>query len=161
MKTIFIVRHAKANWTAEDGQDRLRTLNAEGIAEATKMGKLLAEDKLIPDLILSSTATRAEQTAKLLAQALNLSDYKIEYKNVLYNASAETLLFAIQSLEIEENKIMVVAHNPGISNFLSLLTDGSAVNMGTCDVAIVEVDANIWKDCLPGKGFLSRYIENY
>ncbi len=161
MKTLFIVRHAQANWAEESGQDRLRTLDAEGIADAIKMGKLLTDDKLIPDLILSSTAIRAEQTAKFLAEELNLNDSQIEYKNVLYNASAETILLAIQSLETEENTIMIVAHNPGISNFLSLVTDGSTINMGTCDIAIVELDINKWKDCLPGKGFLSRYIENY
>lgn len=162
MKTLFIVRHAKANWMEEGGEDRLRTLNAEGIADATKMGKLLAEENLIPDLILSSTATRAEETVKLIAKGLKFNESNIEYKNALYNASAETIILVLQSIETEANKVMFVAHNPGVSNFLSLITDGSSVNMGTCDVAIVELDIDEWKQCcLPGKGFLSRFIENY
>lgn len=162
MKTIFIVRHAKSNWAEEGGEDRSRTLTAEGIADATKMGKLLAEEDLFPDLILSSTATRAEETAKIIAKGLGFPESKIDFKNALYNASAETILLVIQSVETEVNKIMFVAHNPGVSNFLSLITDGSSVNMGTCDVAIVNLEIDDWKHCcLPGKGFLSRYIENY
>lgn len=162
MKTVFIVRHAKANWMEEGGEDRLRTLNAEGIVDATKMGKLLAEDNLIPDLILSSTALRAEETAKLLAKGINFDESDIEYKNALYNASAETIVLVLQSIETQANKVMIVAHNPGVSNFLSLVTDGASMNMGTCDIGIVELDIEEWKQCcLPGKGFLSRFIEIY
>lgn len=162
MKTIFIVRHAKAAWMEDMSQDRLRKLDAEGVADAMKAGKLLAQEGLVPDLILSSTATRAEQTAQLIAEGLGLDESKIEYKNGLYNASAETILLVIQSVETDEEKLMIVAHNPGISNFLSLLTDGSSVNMGPCDIAILELDIDSWKNCcLPGHGFLLRYIENY
>lgn len=162
MKTLFIVRHAQANWANESGEDRLRTLDEEGIAEAKKVGKILAEDNLVPDLILSSTANRAEETAKLIVTALGVDGSKIEYKNALYNASAETIVLVIQSIEAKVDKIMIVAHNPGVSNLLSLITDGSSVSMGTCDVGIVELDIEEWKQCcLPGRGFLSRYIENY
>lgn len=161
MKKIFIVRHAKATWMEDIGQDQQRPLDQEGVADASKAGKLLAQENLIPELILSSTAMRAEQTARLIANGLELPEFKIVYKNALYNASAETILLVFQSIETDEETIMVVGHNPGISNFLSLLTDGSSVNMGPCDMAILELDIDSWKNCLPGKAFLSRYIENY
>lgn len=161
MKTLFVVRHAKAAWAELPSGDHLRTLNQEGIADAKKIGQLLAQEGIIPDLVLSSSAIRAQETSEILVDSLDLSQSIIEVKDALYNASAENILSFVQSLESDVEKPMLIGHNPGISNFVSLLTNGSSVNMGACDVAIIELDIDSWQFCLPGKGFLSRYIENY
>lgn len=161
MKQIFVVRHAKASWMEDVTQDQQRPLDPEGVTNALKAGKLLAQEDLFPELILSSTAVRAKQTASLIADGLELPGFMVECKNALYNASAETILEVLKSIATDEKTIMIVAHNPGISNFLSLLTDGSSVNMGPCDIGILELDIDSWEDCLPGKAVLSRYIESY
>ena len=56
MKALFILRHAKSSWTEQDLPDHDRPLNKRGKNDAPRMGKLLKDEDLIPDLILSSTA---------------------------------------------------------------------------------------------------------
>jgi phosphohistidine phosphatase len=67
MKTLFILRHAKSSWKEQDLPDHDRPLNKRGKKDAPRMGKLLTDEDLIPDLIMSSTAARAKKTAELVA----------------------------------------------------------------------------------------------
>lgn len=161
MKIVIVVRHANAVWTESTVKDRERILDKQGVLDAEKLGGFLLQEGIIPDLVLSSSAIRALRTAEIIVDNLGLSNSIIEPMDVLYNASAETILSAIQLVDPLKNKVMLVAHNPGVSDFVSLVTDGSPMNMDTCDVVIVGLEIDSWKSCLPGTGFLSRYIENY
>lgn len=161
MKIVIVVRHAKTAWSESDVKDHERVLEPQGIIDAEKLGQLLLQEGIIPDVVLASSAVRASKTAAVIVANLGLPSSIIREKDVLYNASAETILSVIQSVDSSKNKVMVIGHNPGISNFVSLITDGSSMSMGTCDVAIVGFEAGTWKFCFPGTGFLSRYIENY
>jgi phosphohistidine phosphatase len=69
MKTLLIMRHAKSSWKDPDLPDHDRPLNKRGKHDAPSMGKLLKDEDLIPDLIISSTAARAKKTAELVAKA--------------------------------------------------------------------------------------------
>ena len=69
MKTLLILRHAKSSWKEQDLPDHDRPLNKRGKNDAPRMGKLLKDEDLIPDLIMSSTAVRAKKTAELVAKA--------------------------------------------------------------------------------------------
>lgn len=161
MKILIVVRHAKAAWAEPAMNDQERVLDPQGVIDAQKLGQVLLQEGITPDVVLSSSAFRAFETALMILENLGLPSSLIRPKDVLYNASAETILSVIQSVDSSINKIMLVAHNPGISDFVSLVTDVSSVSMDTCDVAIVGLEIDSWKSCLPGSGFLSRYIENY
>lgn len=160
MKILVVVRHGKAVWS-EGAGDHERVLDEEGRADAVKLGALLREEGIVPELVLSSTAVRAATTAALIVEGLGEAKSIIEEKEALYNATAETILSVVQGIDEFQNVVMVVGHNPGISNFVSLITDGGAMNMGTCDVAIIGLEIRDWGFCLANTGFLSRYIENY
>ena len=69
MKTLSIIRHAKSSWKDLGVPDHERPLNKRGRHDAPLMGKLLRDQNITPDLIISSTAIRAETTAKLVAKA--------------------------------------------------------------------------------------------
>jgi phosphohistidine phosphatase len=69
MKTILLLRHAKSSWEDPDLPDYDRPLNKRGKNDAPRMGKLLKDKDIIPDLIISSTAARAKKTAELVAKA--------------------------------------------------------------------------------------------
>lgn len=161
MKIVIAIRHAKAAWTEPEVKDHLRILDQQGVLDAEKLGQFLLQEGIVPDVVLSSSAVRASRTEAIIVENLELPSSIINRKDELYNATAETILSVIQSVDPTKNIVMVVAHNPGISDFVSLVTDGSPVNMGTCDVVIVGFETDEWDACGVGTGFVSRYIENY
>ena len=161
MKILIVVRHAKAVWADLEIKDHQRALDPQGIADAAKLGQFLLQEGIRPDLVLSSTALRAVTTAGIIVNNMNLLPSIIKQKDVLYNASAETILSVVHSIPPSKNVVMLVGHNPGVSDFVSLMTEESPFNMGTCDVAIVGLECDSWANCQPGTAFLSRYIENY
>ncbi len=69
MKTLYILRHAKSTWTDANLSDFERPLNERGVKTAPFMGELMAKKNFQPDLILSSPAQRAKQTALLIKKA--------------------------------------------------------------------------------------------
>src|SRR3990172_12140295 len=91
MKTLMLLRHAKSSWKDAEVPDHDRPLNKRGKKTAPQMGRLLSTEGLVPDLILSSTAVRARETAKAVAKD---SSYKgpTELLDSLYLATAGGLL---------------------------------------------------------------------
>src|ERR671934_2596347 len=91
MKSLLILRHAKSSWKHPELSDHDRPLNKRGKRDAPKIGHLLKEKDLVPDLIISSTAVRAEKTAKLVAKA---SKYKgnVTLTDSLYAAGPDAYI---------------------------------------------------------------------
>ena len=69
MKTLLLLRHAKSSWDNSELADHDRPLNGRGRRDAPRMGQLLAQHDLTPDLIVTSAARRAATTAELVALA--------------------------------------------------------------------------------------------
>src|SRR4051812_10889447 len=90
MKTLLILRHAKAKRNDSDSDDHERSLNKRGKKDAPKMGQLLRDENLLPDLIVSSAAKRCRKTAE---QIIQHSGYRGETRlsGELYEAGAEDL----------------------------------------------------------------------
>ena len=76
MKTLLVLRHAKSSWKNPGQSDHERPLNKRGLAAAPRMGQLLAEQQLIPEIILCSTAERARQTAALAELHLDIPEWR-------------------------------------------------------------------------------------
>lgn len=143
MKTLLILRHAKSSWKEAGLSDHDRPLNARGKHDAPRMGKLIAEKGLVPDLILSSTAKRARKTAKKVAAQCGY-DADIRQIPDLYLASPQAILKAIRGVPDGCRRVMVVGHNPGLEEFLEVLTE-RAERLPTA--ALAEVDVPIEKWC--------------
>ena len=145
MKTLMLLRHAKSSWKEEGLSDHDRPLNKRGKKTAPMMGRLLLENKLVPDLILSSTALRARRTAEAVAEACN---YKNSIKHVaeLYLASAGELLFQAQSRKDHDDidRLMLVAHNPGMEALVSRLS-GHPEPFPTAALAVFELGIDSWR----------------
>ena len=83
MKTLLIMRHAKSSWDESDMHDHDRPLNKRGKLNAPRMGRLLREQDLVPDLIITSSARRARDTAGAVAdQSGYEGDVKVEERPV-------------------------------------------------------------------------------
>jgi phosphohistidine phosphatase len=111
------------------------------------MGKRLKDAGIIPDKIIASTAKRAAQTAKHIAKSIGLDADKIEWHEEMYHCVPTVFEEIIYSMDDAVNTLMIVAHNPGISEFAASLDPSNKVShMPTCAVVGIEVDAARWSD---------------
>ena len=155
MKTLLLLRHAKSDWAEEGIPDHDRPLNKRGKKDAPKVGRLLLDENLTPDFILSSTAKRARRTAEKVCEAC---DYRGETHLLfdLYLASPETLQRIVAASPDDFDRILLVGHNPGLEEWLELLT-GSYYPMATATLAWLEFPFQQWRELTDGaQGNLAR-----
>jgi phosphohistidine phosphatase len=138
-KILLILRHAKSSWKEPDLQDCDRPLNKRGRRDAPRMGELLKELDLVPDLIISSTAKRAKDTAKAVGESSKYKG-KIELNPSLYGVDSDAYLAALRLVPDEFGKVLIVGHNPALDELVDVLT-GRMEHMSTC--ALAEVDLKI------------------
>ncbi|HJV95899.1 MAG TPA: histidine phosphatase family protein [Albitalea sp.] len=145
MKTLFLVRHAKASHGDPSLRDRDRPLDERGLHDAPAMGKRLAKHDAKPDLLLSSPALRALTTAQLMADELGCKRKDIVVDDRLYASSPETLLAIIRALDKKLDRVMLFGHNPEFSE-LSHRLAMQVGDMPTCAVAEFSFDTTAWSD---------------
>ncbi|HSW21553.1 MAG TPA: histidine phosphatase family protein [Burkholderiaceae bacterium] len=143
MKTLYLVRHAKSSWGDPALPDRDRPLNERGLRDVATMGKRLAQRDVVPDVMLSSPATRALTTAEHLAKALGIKRKDIVVIERLYAAPAKEVLNVIQGLDDAPKRVMLVAHNPGLTELAQHFASEIA-DMPTCAIAEFRFAAPSW-----------------
>lgn len=146
MKTLLLMRHAKSDWDAEYGRDHDRPLNGRGERSAEVMGRLLAAEGLVPDWVISSTATRARTTAALAARA-GAWEAQIDLEPGFYGGGPHDVL-ALAAGAPAVDRLMLVGHQPTWGMLARLLT-GEAVDVKTATVVVVSLDVDSWAR-LPG-----------
>lgn len=139
MIRLGLVRHAKSDWGDPMLDDHDRPLNDRGLRDAPVMAALLAESGFRPATILSSTALRAKTTARSFAQVWGLP---VQTQDRLYGAPGGVLLSA--AAEAAVATVLVVAHDPGMSELAGQLSGGEIAHMPTCAVATFTWDADDW-----------------
>ena len=137
VKTLLLMRHAKSSWRDSATSDHERQLNGRGRRAAPFMGELLLKNQLIPDHIITSTAVRALETAKAIAAATGYQG-SLEISRQLYLAEPPVYLQAIEDAPSGKERVLLVGHNPGISELLLLLT-GEERDMPTAAIAQVQL----------------------
>lgn len=151
MKHLWLIRHA----TAESGEfskpDFERSLEETGIKEALKTGEFIANKKLIPELIISSSARRTLETANEINTAFPLP-ILIESNHKLYNAGFQTLIRSISEANSKIETLALVAHNPGISQLATTLATKGAFQMAPSAAVCFQFQINTWDEIGAGKG---------
>ncbi len=145
VKTLFVLRHAKSSWQDATLDDHDRPLNKRGKRTAPRLGQFLAEQKAVPDLILSSTAKRAKSTAKKAAQAMGYEGHII-YDKSMYLAAPHAYLQAIRGYATQHERVMIVGHNPGLETLVQTLT-GTKQPLPTAALADIRLAITSWRDC--------------
>jgi phosphohistidine phosphatase len=142
MKTLLLLRHAKAK--TSDGDDFDRSLKKQGKRDARRMGRLLRDQNLLPNLIVSSSAERCRKTVE---QVLQDSGYRGETRlsGELYEASADALREYLGRLPNEVNSVLLVGHNPALEELLEPLV-GAYTPLSTAALANVELTLDSWRD---------------
>ena len=144
MKTLTLVRHAKSSWKDTGLRDSERPLNRRGERDAPEMGQRIVAAGIRPSQIVSSPAVRAWTTAKVIAGEIGYPIEFLQREDDLYLASLDTLLDVVAAQEAEFNNLMLVAHNPGITEFANYLSPGITDNVPTAGVVSVEIDRDDW-----------------
>lgn len=146
MKTLYVLRHAKAAPEGRDG-DAERPLAKRGRKAAAAIGDYLAGLKLLPRLVLCSTALRTRETLAQLLPALDPAP-EVLYEEGLYLAAARRLLERVQRLPESAESVLLIGHNPGLHQLASTLTSDSgafADGFPTAALAVLRI-AGRWDE---------------
>lgn len=144
MKHLLLMRHAKSDWGDSSLNDHDRPLNPRGQRDAPRMGMLLESEGLVPDMIVSSTARRARETAEIVAQNCGYSG-EIQLQPGLYHATPSQWEEAVSELPDSQGTILMVGHNPGIEVFQRLLS-GQLQPFPTATIAALALQTEKWTD---------------
>jgi phosphohistidine phosphatase len=145
MKTLLVLRHAKSSWTDPALDDRERPLNARGQRDAPRMGALMREQRLAPDLVITSDAMRARDTAEAVAAAARYAG-EILADGRLYNASLDGILEVLRTVpKPDTGTVMIVGHNPALEELVVRLT-GEPRDLPTAALAQIVLSIDEWRD---------------
>jgi len=144
MKTLYLLRHGKSSWKDEAALDVERPLNGRGRRASQTVGAFLKREGITPDLVLSSSAIRARQTTEIVMEAAKLKT-DVRFDERIYEASAQRLLEVVRRIEKSKKTVLLVGHNPGLEDFLKVLT-GTVELMPTATLAKVVLNVSTWAD---------------
>lgn len=156
MKRLLLMRHAKSSWGEASLADFERPLNERGLKAAPLVGRFIRKQGLRPELILSSPAERARQTAALVAEAARL-DAPLRYDERIYEATPARLAEVVSQVEEGVGELLLVGHNPGLEGLLELLT-GESRRMPTAALARVALDVEKWGRVREGVGRVALFV---
>lgn len=151
-KHLYLVRHAEAVVKESRQDDHSRELTPKGVRDALHLGARLKEQNHTLDLLVSSSALRAEQTTTLIAETLNLD--RILLEDLLYEAPVRLLLEYVNNLEDSCHNVMLTGHNPGITYFAEYLTKADIGDMVPGRMVIVQFSVASWKEVGGGMGMV-------
>jgi phosphohistidine phosphatase len=147
MKQLTLIRHAKSSWASGHGtRDIDRPLNHRGERDAPRMATHLRQQGFLPDLMLSSPATRAATTAEEIARGIGYDVDNILWKDQIYAAMVSELLELITTVNAEISHVAMVGHNPAFTELANLLQPHPIDNIPTCGVVMIQFDVGDWSE---------------
>jgi phosphohistidine phosphatase len=142
MSTLLLLRHGKSSWKDPTLADHDRPLKKRGRRDAPRMGMLVADLGLVPDVIVTSSAERALRTAELVAEAAGFEGEMI-VTEALYHADPDDYMSALRAYGRDAACVMLVGHNPGLEMLLEELT-GDWERLPTAALAQVSLPDAPW-----------------
>jgi phosphohistidine phosphatase len=158
MKRLTLVRHAKSSWKNSALADVDRPLSGRGKRDAPRMASYLAQQGIVPDIILASPSRRTRQTAKRFAAELLGGKEHALYDPALYEAATDVLLERVRVLDDHWRHVMLVGHNPGLTDFADQLAGLGVDNIPTCGVVVIDIDLSSWREVAPRTGYFVLYV---
>jgi phosphohistidine phosphatase len=156
LKTLYLIRHAKSTWNISGLADVDRPLNERGYTDAHEMAARIKK-RFHPQLILTSPATRAISTAMIFARHLNYNASEILIHPLLYNTDRKHYSAVISALPDVHGAIILVGHNPVISETANLLGGTHLDEMPTTGIVGIEFDQKSWKQSVEFGGKMIFY----
>ncbi len=154
MKTLYLLRHGKADRPAGMTSDKERPLLPRGIEEVARMARKMVKKGMRPEVILSSAAVRALETARTAAGELGMDPAQIQTAEVIYGAEADELGLLLRHQPDEQNAILMVGHCPGLEELAEMLAHDYSGHQPTGGVIALRLAIASWRDLKPGCGTL-------
>jgi len=146
MKTLYLVRHAKSAWGDAALSDEQRPLLKEGISRTKKVIKYMKSKQAIPEVIFSSHAVRAIETARLIANGLDIHSSHIKIIEQIYFCDEEQLYQLIFSIPDNYKSVMMVGHNPAMTQLANRFMKEKMDFLPTSSVVCVEFNTKSWNE---------------
>jgi phosphohistidine phosphatase len=156
VKTLWLLRHAKSSWDDPSLPDHDRPLAPRGRKAGKRIRHWAAEHRVHPDLVLCSTAARAQATLELVLPGLGSPDVQLEVG--LYHASAGLLLDRLRALDAGLGGVLLIGHNPGLHDLASLLAPPGPEAHPTAALAELRLEIETWHDARPGSALLEQLV---
>ncbi|MEQ8239579.1 MAG: histidine phosphatase family protein [Cyclobacteriaceae bacterium] len=153
VKSLYLIRHAEAVSAFNSSSDYSRNLTDEGIIASSQLGAKIKSSGFVPDLILSSPATRARQTIENIVQAASFT-VSITFDEDIYEASVGTMLKKVNQISSDIRNVIIVGHNPTISFFAEYLTNDLIGNVSPGQLVKINFGADYWNMVSKGSGYL-------
>jgi phosphohistidine phosphatase len=158
MLRLTLVRHAKTEAGYSGQEDWDRALEPRGQRDAPEMGRRLKGRGVKPDKVLSSPAVRALSTTTIMTRELGVPASKVTQDERLYLASTKELLKVIRENGNAAKHLMIVGHNPGLTEFADALSSERSIdNMPTCAAYTLDFDIKNWSELELGTGLNAEF----
>lgn len=163
MRRLLLLRHAKSAWPAGTS-DLDRPLAPRGREAAPRMGRYLAEEGLLPDLVLVSPARRTRETWDIVRASLGDVESRTEPR--IYEAPCLRLLAVVQEAPSPVRTLLMIGHNPGFEDLArSLVGHGDryafarlSQKFPTAGLAVIDFADEAWSDVAARSGRLDRFV---
>ncbi len=148
MKTLYLVRHAKSSWEDYSKEDYQRELLLKGVKRTEKVARYLKDKEVYPDVIISSHAVRAFETARILAETLGYPLNKILLDESMYFSGADAMYNILSGVDDTKNSVMLVGHNPDMTGFANQFLEQKLDYMPTSAVVAVKFQTTRWHEIM-------------
>jgi phosphohistidine phosphatase len=158
MKTLHLIRHAKSSWSDSSLHDSERPLNARGRNACKLMAHPIVDAGCSFENVSCSMARRAQLTIEGLAAALPDRDIAWDVDDDLYTFGWQGLLRWIRQRNDNLNTVVLVGHNPAITDFSNVIGDGDISNVPTCGYVQLQLNADEWRQVGPSSGRIVTFL---
>jgi phosphohistidine phosphatase len=155
MKYVFYTRHGKSSWDDPFLEDHDRPLKKRGVKDAGIITDRLQHFEIKPNIIFTSSAKRAAQTAEIFKK--NLEIPYIQYFIDLYHASDRAVLEFLNNLEVDYQGVMIFGHNPGFTDLINRYSDRYFYNVPTTGTFCIQYSCNNWNEISEAEARLIEY----
>jgi len=155
VKTLYLLRHAKAEFGLSDGSDFERMLTPSGKQDAVRLGYRMLGRGMVPQHYVGSPALRTRQTLQRLLEPLSQGDEHVEWVDKLYHADEMTWLNIISSAPNHLHACLYCGHNPALTQIANRLSaDVQWDHLPTCGLLVLEFEVSNWRELMGSKGRL-------
>jgi phosphohistidine phosphatase len=145
-RKLFIIRHGKSSWDHQGLDDIDRPLAERGILNAEEMAKRLSHQGLIPELLVSSPASRALNTALIMARFWMLKPAALQIHEPLYDAFISNIEKVVSGIPSDVKGLAIFGHNPSWTAYANHFLSSPLDNLPTAGVVVVTFESDHWKN---------------
>jgi len=146
MKQLYIVRHAKSSWDTPGLLDIDRALSGRGVKDAYQTSEWMSVEANVPQVLISSPATRALHTAMIFARTFHVDFSEIQINDRLYDSDIKDYLQVVRGISKEYASAAIFGHNPTITDFINYFADQRVSHVPTTGVVCLSFAANQWSE---------------